>query len=67
METKMGPTYTTLTLAYLKENLYEVIGKKYGNLLYHGKDIWMIALYSENAHGETSNNYTTYYKTDTPK
>ena len=31
MGTKMVPTYTTLTLAYLEENLYEIIGKKYGN------------------------------------
>ena len=31
METKMAPTYATLTLAYLEENLYEIIGKKYGN------------------------------------
>ena len=29
----MAPTYTTLTLVYLKENLYEIIGKKYGNLI----------------------------------
>ena len=29
--TKIAPTYTTLTLAYLEENLYEIIGKKYGN------------------------------------
>ena len=28
----MVPTYATLTLAYLEENLYEIIGlKKYGN------------------------------------
>ena len=31
MGTKMAPTYATLTLAYLEENLYEIIGKKYGN------------------------------------
>ena len=31
METKMAPTYATLTLTYLEENLYEIIGKKYGN------------------------------------
>ena len=31
MGTRMAPTYTTLTLAYLEENLYEIIGKKYGN------------------------------------
>ena len=31
MGTKMAPTYTTLTKAYLEENLYEIIGKKYGN------------------------------------
>ena len=29
MGTKMAPTYTTQTLAYLEENLYEIIGKKY--------------------------------------
>ena len=28
MRTKMAPTYATLTLAYLEENLYEIIGKK---------------------------------------
>ena len=27
MGTKIVPTYTTLTLAYLEENLYEIIGK----------------------------------------
>ena len=27
----MAPTYATLTLAYLEENLYEIIGKKYAN------------------------------------
>ena len=31
MGTKMAPTYATLTLTYLEENLYEIIGKKYGN------------------------------------
>ena len=31
MGTKMEPTIATLTLAYLKENPYEIIGKKYGN------------------------------------
>ena len=32
MGTKMATTYTTLTLAYWEENLYEIIGKKkYGN------------------------------------
>ena len=31
MGTKMAPTYATLTLSYLEENLYEKIGKKYGN------------------------------------
>ena len=28
MGTKMAPTYSTLTLAYLEENLGEIIGKK---------------------------------------
>ena len=27
----MAPTYATLSLAYLEENLYKIIGKKYGN------------------------------------
>ena len=30
--TKMAPTYTTLILAYLEENLYEIIGQKYNNI-----------------------------------
>ena len=72
METKMAPTYTTLTLAYLEENLYKIIDKKYGNdikeeFIKSWKRIWMIVSYSGNAHGETSMNYTTYYKTYTPK
>ena len=29
MGTKMTPTYAILTLAYLEEKLYEIIGKKY--------------------------------------
>ena len=29
MGTRMAPTYATLTLAYLEENPYEIIGKKY--------------------------------------
>ena len=67
MGTKMATTYTTLALAYLEENLYEIIGKKYSNdikeeLSNYGRDIWMIASYSGNAHKETSMNYTTYYK-----
>ena len=33
----------------------------------HTQDIWMIASYSGNAHRETSTNYTTSYKTNTPK
>ena len=28
---KMSPTYATLTLTYIEENLYEIIGKKCGN------------------------------------
>ena len=28
MRTKMAPIYATLTLAYLEENLYEIIDKK---------------------------------------
>ena len=31
MGTKMALTYVTVTLAYLEENLYEIIGEKYGN------------------------------------
>ena len=31
MGTKMAPTYATIFLAYLEENLYKIIGKKYGN------------------------------------
>ena len=31
MGTKMVQTYATLTLAYLEENLYEIIDKKYKN------------------------------------
>ena len=31
MGTKMAPTYFTLTLAYLEENLYEIVGKKLSN------------------------------------
>ena len=54
----MAPTYATLTQAYLEENLYEIIGKNTAmtqkkNLPNHGKDIWMIASYSGNGHGET--------------
>ena len=32
MGTKMAPTYTTLIRAYLRENLYEIIGKKCNNI-----------------------------------
>ena len=31
MGTKMARKYATQTLAYLEKNLYEIIGKKYGN------------------------------------
>ena len=31
MGAKMVPTHPTLTLAYLEENLYKIISKKYGN------------------------------------
>ena len=31
MGTKMAPTYATLTLVYLEENVYKLIGKKYSN------------------------------------
>ena len=72
METKMVPTYATLTLAYLEENIYEIIGKK---IQQHKRRIYevmekiflMIVSYSGNAHGETLMNYTTYSKTYTPK
>ena len=33
MGTKLAPTYATLTLSYLEENLYEIIGKKYNNVV----------------------------------
>ena len=51
MGTKMAPTYATLTLAYLEKNLYEIIGKKYGNdtreeFIKSWENIWMIASYS---------------------
>ena len=29
MGTKIAPTYAILTLVYLEENLYEIVGKKY--------------------------------------
>ena len=32
MGTKMALTYFTLILAYLEENLFEIIGKIYNNL-----------------------------------
>ena len=32
MGTKITPTYGNLTFAYLEENLYEIIGKKYNNI-----------------------------------
>ena len=28
IDTKMAPTYATLTLAYLEENIYKILGKK---------------------------------------
>ena len=31
MGTKMAPKYAIITLAFLEEDLYEIIGKKYGN------------------------------------
>ena len=45
MVTEMSPTYATLTLEYLEENLYEIIDKNTTtiwkqNLLDHGKDTW---------------------------
>ena len=44
MGTKMTPTYVTLILAYLQENLYEIKGKNTAitqkeNLLSYGKYI----------------------------
>ena len=45
MKTKMAPTNATLTLAYVEENSYEIIGKKKDNndikseFLDYGKDI----------------------------
>ena len=32
MGTKIAPTYATLTLAYLEENLYELIARKYNSI-----------------------------------
>ena len=54
MGTKIPPTYAILILAYLEENLYEIIDKTCGNnvkvnLIRHGKDIYMIASYSAEA------------------
>ena len=31
MGTKMVPTYATITLTYLEENLHEIMGKEYDN------------------------------------
>ena len=50
MGNKIAPTYATLTLIYLEDNLYDIIGKKYSNnikqtLLDHRNDTLMIALY----------------------
>ena len=39
-----------------KKRIYQII-----------ENILMIASYSRNGHGETLMNYTTYYKTYTPK
>ena len=68
MGTKMQPTYTTLTLAYSKENLYEIIGKKYRNGIKEeftksGKRYLDDRLIFRKCPWETSMNYTTY----TPK
>ena len=50
MRTKMSPTYATLTLAYLEENLYEIIVKKiqqqYKNRIYCIK--WFQGTMTEN-------------------
>ena len=58
MGTKIAPTYTILTLAYLEGNLYEIIrGKKNTiykqNLLDHGKDTWITVSNYRNAYGAT--------------
>ena len=70
MGAKMAPIYTTLTLAYLEENLYEIISKKYNhnikqNLLDDGKVTQMMVSYSWNAYGATLTIQTTYPKTYT--
>ena len=71
MGTKTVPTYTTLTLSYLKENLYKIIGKNKTiwkeNLLDHKKDTLMITSCSGNAYGMALMIYLTYSKTYTPK
>ena len=67
----MSPTYAVVTLAYLEENLYEIISEKYGNnlkeFMNHFKFILVSASYFGNNHVETSKNYTNCYKTYTPK
>ena len=52
MGTKMAPTYATLTLAYLEENLYKIIGKKYSN---------NIKKYGNNIKGEFTKSYSDDY------
>ena len=44
METKMVPTYATVTQAYLEENLYEIIGQKYDDIKKEFIKSWKIYL-----------------------
>ena len=72
MGTKMAPAYAILTLAYVEENLYEIIGKKIRNDI---KEEFTKSLkrYLDDCFifwkcpWETITNYTTYYKTYTTK
>ena len=67
MGTKLAPTYTVLTLAYLEENLHEIIGKKYNNKKTEFIGWWMSISYFGNAHRATIMIFITYSKTYTLK
>ena len=54
---KMAPTCTTLNLAYLEENLYEIKIHQYKNRIHEIMEIYFS--YSENAHGVTLTIYIT--------
>ena len=53
MGTKMAPTYDTPTFAYLEENLYEIIGKKYNRIYLIIEKIPRLLSYFGNVHGAT--------------